>query len=296
MNILISGGTGFIGTKLTKHLKQKGHHIFILTRTPDAHQHEKHVTFIHPDELTDELPAMDYVINLAGESLFGYWTKKKKKKIIDSRLQMTNKLVSFMSTMPVKPKAFISASAVGYYGMSEDMIYTEETKQSGKDFLAVVSKKWEEAAEKAKALDIRTVCVRLGVVLGDQGALPMMALPVKLCAGGKIGKGEQWISWIHIDDVVEIILYCLYHTHLDGPVNATAPRPLRNKDFMKILAKTLKRPFWSTIPSSLFAAAAGEMSQLVLKGQYVLPDKLTASGYSFRYTALPEALKSIYQA
>ncbi|MDY0395800.1 TIGR01777 family oxidoreductase [Virgibacillus halophilus] len=294
MNFLISGGTGFVGTKLAARLKQEDHHIFILTRSPEAHQNDEHTTFIHTDELTDELPAMEGVINLAGESLFGYWSEKKKKEIIDSRLLMTDKLVKFMSKMPAKPKAFISASAVGYYGTSEDLIYTEETKQAGEDFLAIVAKKWENAAERAVSLDIRTIFVRFGVILGEKGALPMMALPVKLFAGGKIGNGEQWISWIHVDDVVEIIIYCLFHSHMKGPVNATAPQPLRNMDFMKLLARSLKRPFWSTVPSRLFSLAAGEVSQLVLQGQYVLPKKLTEYGYTFQHAALSEALDNIY--
>ncbi|MDY0406874.1 TIGR01777 family oxidoreductase [Virgibacillus sp. 179-BFC.A HS] len=208
---------------------------------------------------------------------------------------MTEKLVRFIHESHVKPKTFISASAVGYYGISGDLIFTEDTETPGNDFLATVAKKWETAARKAEGDGVRTVLSRFGVILGKQGALPMMALPFRLFCGGTIGNGEQWMSWVHIDDVVEMIMYCLHHPSIQGPVNLTAPTPLQHKDFMNVLANVLHRPYWTKIPAPLFRLGAGEMAQLVADGQFVLPKKLTDHGYQFQHWELRDALKQIYR-
>lgn len=293
MNFLISGGTGFVGKHLCQALQKKGHHTYILTRSPLDHMNTKATTYIDYNYPVDNLPPIEGVINLAGESLFGYWSQKKKDQIKNSRLETTNVLIQLMKQMKIKPNVFISGSAVGYYGISEDLIFTEATAKSGKDFLAEVVVEWEQIAKQAETLGIRTVYTRFGVILGKEGSLPLISLPVKLFAGGKIGNGEQWMSWIHIEDVVRLIDYCLFNKSMEGAVNTTAPHPLRNKDFMRTLAKVLKRPHWTTTPSTLIHAAIGEMGQLITKGQYVLPQKALDHGFEFKYPELVKALKEL---
>lgn len=291
LNILISGGTGFVGKHLTNRLINKGHHVFIITRTPQAYESTENVTYLHYDAKL--LPRIHAVINLAGDSLFGYWTKRKKERILSSRINTTQTLINLMKQLPEKPQAFISASAVGFYGTSHDVIFTEKTIQPGDDFLARVVVDWEKTARQAIDAGIRTVILRLGVILGEEGALPLMSLPVKLGVGGKIGSGEQWTSWIHIDDVISLILFSLENHQLEGPINATAPHPVRNKDLIRTLAYFLKRPYWFPTPASVMRLAMGEMSELITKGQFVLPQKALDNGFTFKYPTLEAALKEI---
>ncbi|WP_249872759.1 TIGR01777 family oxidoreductase [Oceanobacillus saliphilus] len=296
MNFLISGGSGFIGKHLSKSLHEKGNHTYILTRSANNKTNTINTTYIPYNYPSDRLPIIDGVINLAGESLFGYWSSKKKDDIIKSRLDATNQIIELIKNMKTKPKVFISGSAVGYYGTSEDLIYTEATTKPGKDFLAEVTVKWEEAARQAESMGIRTIYARFGIVLGNEGSLPLMSIPVKMLTGGKIGNGEQWMSWIHIQDAVNLIEYCLFEPQLEGPVNFTAPKPKRNKEFMKILSKNLKRPYWFRTPSTLIHATIGEMGQLITKGQYVLPQKALEQGFEFNYPELNDALKQLADA
>ncbi|HLR14947.1 MAG TPA: TIGR01777 family oxidoreductase, partial [Bacillota bacterium] len=222
MNILISGGTGFVGSALTNALIRKGHHIFICTRSANKKSTHKQVQFVSYDALGN-LPNMDAVINLAGESLFGYWTSDKKEQILNSRIHITRTLVEYIQKQTVRPKVFISGSAVGFYGTSEDKMYTEKTTQPGDDFLAEVASSWEEQARPVEDLDVRTVYTRFGVILGYGGALPLMELPVKLFVGGKVGTGKQWLSWVHVDDVVKSMIECMDNSMIEGPVNVTSP-------------------------------------------------------------------------
>lgn len=291
MNILITGGTGFVGKHLTKELNTKDHHVYILTRSPDKHTNTKKTSFIGYNHQVETLPSIQGVVNLAGDSLFGYWTKKKKDTILTSRKETTQKLIEFIKQMDKKPDIFISGSAVGFYGTSEDLIYTEKTTEPGDDFLAKVAIDWEKTAMQAEQMNIRTVYTRFGVILGKEGALPFMKLPVKMYAGGKIGSGQQWVSWVHIDDVVALIQFCLSNEHISGPVNVTAPNPKRNKDFTKALASVLKRPYWFPAPSPVIRTVIGEMSHLITKGQYVLPKKAMDNNYQFLYPNLEEALQ-----
>ncbi|MFD2046444.1 TIGR01777 family oxidoreductase [Ornithinibacillus salinisoli] len=295
MNFLITGGTGFVGKHLVKALHKGNHHTYILTRSPENKQHTDMATFIDYDYPVEQLPVIHGVVNLAGESLFGYWSKQKKDKILASRIETTEKVIAIMKQLDKKPDVFINGSAVGFYGISEDKMFTEETKQAGNDFLAKVVVEWEKTAKQAEPLEIRTIYARFGVILGKEGgALPLMSLPVKLFAGGKVGSGEQWMSWVHIDDVIELLLFCIFNSHVEGPVNVTAPNPMRNKDFIKVLAHVMKRPYWFPTPGPLFRLAVGEMSQLVLKGQYVLPQKAEKNNYSFLYPEVERALQQIY--
>lgn len=294
LNILIAGGTGFIGKNLTISLQKQGYHVYILTRTPGLYNHSKLKTYIAYDDLTKKLPDIQCIINLSGESLYGYWTKKKKQIIKTSRIETTQMLIDHMKEMKKKPSVFINGSAIGFYGTSDELIFTEKTVQPGDDFLAKVVIEWEKTAKQAEDLGIRTVYTRFGVVLGKEGgALPIMTIPVKLFAGGKIGSGEQWISWIHIQDAVDLLNFCIHNSKISGPINITAPNPKRNKDFMKTLSTVLKRPYWFPTPSPLMRLAIGEMSELITNGQYVLPQKSTSFDYQFSYPNLKEALLAI---
>lgn len=295
MNILITGGTGFVGKELMRHLHAHQHHTYILTRSPEKYVNTADATFIGYHYPPEELPSIQAVVNLAGESLFGYWTETKKNKILDSRIHTTERLITFIKKLSTLPDVFISGSAVGYYGISDDLMFSEKTTQAGDDFLAKVVVKWEKTAKQAEELGIRTIYTRFGVILGKEGALPLMSLPVKLFAGGKIGTGEQWLSWIHIEDVVRIIDYCIHNEAIAGPVNVTAPHPKQNKVFMKTLAKALARPYWLPVPSSIMYVATGEMSQLITKGQYVISNKLEEHQYHYSFPYLTEALRHIYR-
>ncbi|WP_040984592.1 TIGR01777 family oxidoreductase [Oceanobacillus jeddahense] len=291
MNILITGGTGFLGTKLAEHLTSLNHQLYILSRSAEKKSNTSHMTFMNYDTTANELPKIDAVINLAGESLFGYWTKKKKETILTSRLRITKYLVQLMKDMEEKPDVFISGSAVGFYGMSEDFIYTEATTQPGTDFLASVTRQWEAEASAAEALGIRTIYARFGILLGkDGGAFPLMSLPVKLYTSGHISDGEQWLSWIHVQDAVNIITFGIENHTLKGPVNVTAPTPKRNKDFMKKAAKVYKRPNWLHLPAAFFYLTLGEMAQLLTKGQYAYPEKALEHGFVYDFPSLDQVL------
>ena len=210
MNVLIAGGTGFIGSRLVQKLVEEDCHVYVLTRYPKQYQNSEHVTYISYQFPLKRLPTIHAVVNLAGESLFGYWTSEKKKKILASRISITETLTQMMMQMETKPRVFVSASAVGFYGMDETKIFTENTTKPGDDFLASVTVQWEKTAQIAEDLGIRTVYTRFGIVLDRKnGALPLMSLPIKLFLGGKIGTGSQWISWIHIDDCINLIMHII---------------------------------------------------------------------------------------
>ncbi|MCT2534386.1 TIGR01777 family oxidoreductase [Aquibacillus koreensis] len=298
MHIAVTGGTGFIGSKVTESLIKQGHHIYVLTRSPDKHENTEQITYVGWLKETykpeTELPNLDAIINLAGDSLFGYWTETKKQRIIDSRIQATENAVALIEKLDQKPSVFINASAIGFYGTSDTETFTENTTTPGNDFLAEVTSQWEQTAKKANELGVRTVFTRFGIVLGKEGALPMMALPFKMFAGGKVGTGEQWMSWVHVDDVVEMIKFSLHHSNVEGALNVTAPNPVRNKAFSKTLARVLGRPYWLPAPAFAMKTILGEMSLLVLEGQCVKPNKATESGYTFLYPELTEALREIY--
>ena len=296
MNILMSGGTGFIGSRLVEKLVDEGNHVYVLTRNPNQYQDTEYVSFISYQFPIKRLPFIHVMINLAGESLFGYWSPKKKEAIITSRVQATEALIRILAQMEKKPEVFMTASAIGYYGISEETIFTEATTDYGNDFLANVAATWERTAKAAEDFGIRTVYTRFGVVLDKQkGALPLMTLPINLFVGGKIGNGNQWISWIHIDDCIQLLLHCLYNKKIRGPINITAPHPKRNKEFIQILASIRKRPSFVYTPNFLLKIVLGDMHQLITKGQYVLPQKALDHQFTFKFDHLEEALQNIFQ-
>lgn len=298
MRIAISGGSGMIGNAITKELVESGHDVYILTRSTVNRSNEPHIQYVrwlnansYPEQ---ELEGIDAFINLAGENLnSGRWTPAKKDKILKSRLQATRETVRILQALKKKPKVLINGSAVGIYGTSYSRTFTERDTEPGEDFLADVVTAWEEAAQDLPE-ETRLVYARFGVVLSTEGgALKKMLPAFQLYAGGKLGTGEQWMSWIHLDDVAKGVVYLLDQEDLQGPVNFTAPNPEKMKHFGKTLSSVLGKPFWAPVPSVMLKAALGEMSVLVLEGQKVLPDQLTAHGYTFRYPTLKEALENL---
>jgi uncharacterized protein len=300
MRVAVTGGTGFVGQALTKRLLELGHEVLILTRSKPNHGHRKGLTYVtwlsEGCDTVNQLQQIDVMINLAGESInSGRWTTERKKRILESRLHATQEVLTILKQLEKKPKVFINASAIGFYGTSLSDTFTEES-QPGNDFLATTVKRWEDMALQATELNIRTALCRFGIILDkNDGALPRMALPYKLFGGGTVGSGNQWMSWIHLKDVVEAMLFIMEHDSLSGPVNFTAPSPVKMKELGKTIAATLRRPHWIPAPAFALKIALGEMSLLVLEGQRVLPNKLQEAGYPFLFEQVDLALINIYR-
>ena len=298
MKIAITGGTGFVGRELTKLLVQKGHHVFILSRSLNKISND--ATFIRwlteNSQPEKELEGIDAIINLAGESINnGRWTEKQKKKIYDSRMTATDEVLRILKALKNKPKVLINASAIGIYPASEENIYTEQSTTIGTDFLAKTVHNWEQKANMAEQLGIRVAYGRFGIILGkNEGALPLMALPYKLFVGGPIGSGQNWMSWVHVIDVVKALLFAIEH-EIHGAFNVAAPNAKRMNEFGKTLAKVLKRPCYLPVPSIALKLALGEKSQLVVEGQHVQPIVLLEKGFIFEFPNLTKALNDIYK-
>lgn len=296
MKIAISGGTGFIGSRLTRYLVQSGDEVILISRTVAGGGEREGFKTVVWEELEDNRQAMeglDAIVNLAGESINQRWTNKAKQRILQSRLDTTAKLAKLVAQLEHKPKVAVNGSAIGIYGTSETMIYDESYPVRAVDFLSGVVESWEKAADAIPAE--RIIKLRTGLVLGkDGGALPMMALPYRLFAGGRVGSGKQWMSWIHVQDIVRLIRHCVERSDLSGPVNATAPNPVTNDRFGRALAASLHRPHWFPVPEFVFRTAFGEMADLLLTGQHVLPKSAMEHGFEFQYPTVDEALQSLY--
>ncbi|MBM7645162.1 uncharacterized protein (TIGR01777 family) [Scopulibacillus daqui] len=299
MNLLITGGTGFIGRALSKHFSSLEHHVYILTRRAVISHQSQYIHYVQ--WLTDrrsplhQLPPIDVVINLAGAPIYDErWTESKKKEILKSRLHATKALIHLLENMPKKPFLLISASSVGYYGASRTQMFTEESSFDGSEFLADVSYRWEKEAMRAEQLGIRTVLARFGLVLdANDGVLPKLLLPYRYFIGGTIGSGKQWVSWIHIDDLVRLIDFIIKHPYLEGPINVTAPSPVKMKEFGQTIGKVMKRPHWLIFPAFILKLIFGEISELFIKGQKVMPKKALTASFVYQYPSLEEALKSL---
>ncbi len=294
MKVLITGGTGFIGRALSRELRLSGYNIIVSTRRKT--DSKKELTWVPPELIPPEtISNIDAVINLAGESIAaGKWTKERKERIMLSRVSTTRALVQSMQNANPKPKVLISASAVGYYGPRGDEIIAEDSSP-GSDFLAEVCKAWEAEALKIQESGVRVVIMRFGTVLeSDGGALPKMAMPFKFFAGGPVGSGRQWFSWIHRDDLTGIIKYALENGDVSGPINTTAPQPVTNKEFSAALGKSLSRPSWLPVPGFVLKIALGELGGVLLTGQRVIPKKITEAGYQFKYPDIDRALRAIF--
>ncbi|WP_175987947.1 TIGR01777 family oxidoreductase [Bacillus sp. Marseille-Q1617] len=302
MKIAITGGTGFVGQAVTKELLDHHHDVVVLTRSPDKYEDRSGVTYVKwltedADPLND-LEGTDVFINLAGESInSGRWTDERKKRIINSRISSTQEVINIMKNLSHSPSCLINASAIGFYPSSTESTYTEASTEKAHDFLGETVQIWEKEASKAEKSGFRVVYTRFGIILGKgDGALPRMALPYKLFVGGTVLPGNQWMSWVHIDDVARAIRFSAENEAISGPVNVTAPTPLRMKEFGIILSSVLGRPHWMPVPPFALKIAMGEMSQLVLEGQKVLPSVLSENGFQFEYPELESALVNIYHS
>lgn len=303
MNIVLAGGSGFIGGALVDALIARGDRPALLTRDPEAAQARWGVQAAYhawdgrnDGDWIKTLDGADAVVNLSGASIAdGRWTPPRKLVLIKSRVESTRALVSALSRAAKRPKVFVNASAVGFYGSASDGAMTETSPQ-GRDFLAALCGQWEREALAAEPLGARVVLARFGVVLGrGGGALPKMALPFKLFAGGPVGDGRQAFPWIHRDDVVGALLFALDREDLSGPVNVVAPGGLNNREFSAALGRALGRPSWAPVPAFVLKLALGEMSEMLLTGQNAVPKKLLAAGYKFKHETADSALNAIYR-
>ena len=297
MKVAIAGGTGLVGKKLCHVLKARGDEVIVLTRGESKLEEDIHyVNWLGEEKPEQALEGIDAFVNLAGVSLNdGRWTEKQKKAIYNSRMDTTDEVLRIIESLQTKPQALINASAVGIYPTSTSAVYTEQSNEYATDFLGKVVAHWEQKANLATELGVRVCLARLGVVLEKEtGALPLIVLPYQLFVGGTIGSGEQWLSWIHIDDVCGAILHAIEHTELSGPINFTSPNAKRMKQFGKIVGRTLNSPHWLPVPSFALKLALGEKSQLVLEGQYVVPEKLLQSGYQFKFPSVEDAIIDLY--
>lgn len=296
MKIAITGGTGFVGKKLTDLLLANGHEVIILTRGESRKDSAvRYVQWLNGACPELELEHLDAFVNLAGVSLNeGRWTNERKKAIFESRMDTTDEVIRIIAALTNKPTVLVNASAVGIYPTSTSTIYTEEHSEVARDFLGTTVFNWERKARGAEDLGVRVCLTRFGVILGKEGALPLMALPYQLGVGGTVGSGKQWLSWIHIDDVVRAILFAIENEQLTGAINLTSPNAKRMKHFGKVIGRALGRPHWLPVPAFAMKAALGEKSILVLEGQYVVPEKLLQADFEFTFSSLEDAIIDLY--
>ena len=294
MRVAVTGATGLIGSRVVAALRERGDEVTILTRDP-ARAGEG-VAWRDPagePAPAEALAGRDGVIHLAGENVGRRWTAKAKSAIHDSRVRGTRNLVEGLRAAEPRPRVLVSQSAVGFYGGRGDEP-VEESEPPGDDFLAQVTVGWEEEAQAAEQLGVRVVRTRTGIVLApDGGALKRMLPPFKLGLGGPVGSGRQYMPWIHIDDVVGALLFCLDTEAASGPVNVTAPEPVPNREFAKTLGRVLGRPAVLPLPAAVLKLALGEMSLVVTTGQRAVPARLTELGYRFRHPELEAALRDV---
>jgi uncharacterized protein len=307
-SVLITGGTGFIGQQLCRALLADGHELTLLARDPlkTAYLFEGRVhcvTRLHDDAAAggglDPSTRFDVVINLAGERILGpRWTAARKRKLVESRAGTTSALAGWIGRATHKPRLMISASAVGYYGVQAetDSTVLAETSARREDFVSDICRQWEDAAQSVTSHGVPVAIVRFGIVLGHQGALPMMRLPFLAGLGGKLGSGRQFISWIHIDDVINIVAHIMANPNSRGAAgayNLTAPQPVTQNEFARTLARVLHRPSLLPMPAAMLRLILGEQAMLLLEGQRVRPARLEEEGYRFRFPRLEPALRDL---
>jgi len=302
MNITITGATGFIGRRLIELLASESgagtpHQLHVLSRRTNIRFGDIAVWISKWDPMAEDPPAeslanADAVVHLAGEPVAQRWTPEAKTKIRESRVRSTERLVRALTKLSRRPAALVCASAIGIYGSRGDEVLTESSAPAN-DYLAEVCRAWEEQAVAAEALGMRVARIRIGVVLGKGGgALEKMLPPFRAFVGGKVGSGKQWMSWIHIDDMAGILRHALMNP-MSGAFNATAPNPVTNEQFTSELAKALSRPALFPVPGFVLKAMFGEMSEILLGGQRVLPRATEAAGYRLQFPVLSEALRNI---
>lgn len=294
MHIVVAGGNGLLGRALAAGLRQDGHRVSILTRTVSGSDDVAWDPTSNDAEWHRVIDGADAVFNLAGESIAGQrWSASRKVAILESRVRATRALVRAIRDAGRPPAVFVSGSAIGVYGPHGDEVLTEEAGAGG-DFLAHVCEAWEREAQ-ATATVTRLVLLRTGVVLARQGgALPQLALPFRFFAGGPVGPGTQYVSWIHIDDWVDLARWTLATPAIEGPINLTAPNPVTSRQFATTLGRVLGRPAAIAAPAFALRIAVGEMADAIVQGQRVVPARAEAHGFRFRYPELEPALRALY--
>ncbi len=303
MKIAITGATGFVGSHLVRRLHAEGKRVLVLTRNAVSSQKVfPSAAFPNVEIVTytttsgawqNAIATCDGVVNLAGEPIAEErWTPERKQEILNSRKLSTQKIVEAIVSANPQPSVLVNASAIGYYGTSQTATF-DETSSVGKDFLAQVCQEWEAEARKVQDAGVRLVILRFGIVLGNGGALGKMITPFKLFAGGPLGNGQQWFSWIHLDDVVNLILQALSRPEMQGVYNATAPHPVRMAEFSKTMGQVMNRPSWLPVPAFALEALLGDGAMVVLEGQQVLPQRTLDSGFEYQYPNLQPALEQI---
>lgn len=295
MKILVTGASGLIGSALIPFLTTGGHEVLRLVRQRNGNPSSVHWSPSQGEIDAQALEGLDAVIHLAGESIAdGRWTEAKKNRILKSRTEGTLLLAKTLAQLKHKPALLISASAIGYYGDRDDEDLSEDSPP-GDDFLADVCMQWEAACQPARDAGIRVINPRIGLVLsGKGGALEKMLMPFQLGLGGVLGRGQQYLSWIAIDDVIAAFLHLLAHPELSGPINLTAPEPLTNAEFTRTLGKVLLRPTILPVPAFSLRALMGEMADaLLLSSAKVMPNRLLDSGFEFQYPDIVSALRHV---
>lgn len=295
VNIAVTGSTGLIGSALIDSLRSDGHEVHRIVRSrPDTKSGEIGWDPVAGEMDAASLAGIDAVVHLAGENVGQRWTEEAKRKIRDSRVDGTHLLAETIASLATPPRVLVSASAVGVYGDRGDEPLTEDSPP-GNDFLAEVAREWEAATEPAANAGVRVVHTRFGVVLSSGGgALERMLPPFRLGAGGKLGSGKQWMSWIALPDVVAAIRFAVDTETLSGPVNVTAPNPVRNTEFTDTLGKVLGRPTLFTVPAFALRLAFGEMADAaLLTSQRVIPERLAEAGFGFQFPELKETLRAV---
>jgi uncharacterized protein len=303
MNILIFGGTGFIGKALTGRLSELNHKITLVSRNPEKYRNfsGKNISVIgekknNAELFNEAIEKTDAIINLAGEPISNKrWTSQQKEKIITSRINTTADIINSIRNAKNKPEILVNISAVGFYGNTEEMVI-DEASPKGSGFLAKVCELWENEAKMAENFGVRVIIPRLGIVLEKNGgALKKLLFPFKFYMGGPLGSGKQWFPWIHLDDVVNSIIFSL-ENNISGVFNAVSPNPVRMKEFCSALGKIMRKPSWLYVPSFILKILLGEMSQMLLTGQKAYPKKLIESGYKFKYERVEDALKGMFKS
>ncbi len=305
-NILITGGTGFIGRALCRELLANGYSVTVLSRNPDIYrkQFDKDVVFVPwgPPDTTraweTHVEQASAIVNLAGENIASGvgWSTRKKEAILQSRLQAAQSVVHAVEQARQKPHTLIQSSAIGFYGNRGDEVLNESSP-GGQGYLADVARQWESSVGSLQAHGVRCVYVRTGIVLGrSEGFLKKVATPFRLGMGGHLGNGRQWLSWVHIEDEVRAIRFLLERPDLSGPFNITAPYPLTARSFFKALGKALHRPSWLHAPGFMLRLLLGQFAEeVLLSGQRVVPRRLEEAGFAFRYREAFPALQNIFR-
>ena len=304
MKVAVTGATGFVGSRLVERLQAEGHQILAFTRDANrarsvfpatAFPNVEIVTYspFTSGEWQQAISGCDAVVNLAGAPIAeGRWTPERKQEIFDSRKLGTEKIVEAIAKATVKPQVLVNSSAIGFYGTSETATF-DETSAAGSDFLAEVCQAWEAAAQQVTETGTRLVILRTGIVLGTGGAIAKMLMPFRFFAGGPLGNGRQWFSWVHRDDLVRLILKALTDPNMAGVFNATSPNPVRMGELCQALGEVMGRPSWLPVPDFALELLMGDAAKVVLEGQQVLPKRTQSSGFEYQYPTVRQALTEV---